>query len=93
MLGCDKLCWPIEQCPSVTYVQELVYTVPFPATVHAALNHENRFSPRETHFSDVLTKQIRLWAINSDLFRTPFLKKVRIRTKSDQFGPQLGALL
>ena len=53
MLGCDKLCRPIEQCPRVTYVQELVHTVPFPATAHAALNHENRFSPRETHFTDV----------------------------------------
>ena len=60
MLGCDKLCRPIEQCPRVTYVQELVHTVPFPATAHAALNHENRFSPRETHFTDVLNNQIRL---------------------------------
>ena len=44
LLGCDKLCRPIEQCPRVTNGLHS-------SIVHAASSRENRFSPCENQFN------------------------------------------
>ena len=63
---------PAEQCPQVKTGLDSSFSSHSPCC----------FKPWKP-FVTTLYNKIRLWAGNSDLFRTPFLKKVRIRTNSD----------
>ena len=60
---------PAEQCPQVKTGLDSSFSSHSPCC----------FKPWKP-FVTTLYNKIRLWAGNSDLFRTPFLKKVRIRT-------------